>query len=241
MIVEHKFYIGLRDIGKDNCLSNKGLLSALEDAGCKHSEIAGLGITNINVTNKSWVILYWKVKIYFRPKFNSEIIVKTWSRKMDKLYAYRDFEVVDENNNKVAIGTSKWILLDYNSGKIVKLSEDISNDYDTENKTVFEKDEEIKLDFKYSIKNRICYRISKNLIDLNHHLNNVNYLDLATEILEESIDNYDEFEILYKKQIMLNEEVYIYNCMSGEDKYIIISDEEDNIDLKKVRAIIKLR
>ena len=66
MIVEHNFYIGLRDIGKDNLLSNKGILAALEDAGCMHSEKAGIGITNINETKRSWIILSWRVKVFFR-------------------------------------------------------------------------------------------------------------------------------------------------------------------------------
>ena len=241
MIVEHKFYVGLRDIGKDNLLSNKGLLAALEDAGCKHSELAGLGITNINITKKTWIIISWKVKIFSRPEFNSEIIVKTWSRKMDKLYAYRDYEVIDKNNNLVAIGTSKWILVNYDTGRIIKLSESLSNDFTIENKSAFNTDEEMDLNFNYDITNRIGFKITKNLIDLNHHLNNINYLDLATEILQKSLDEYNEFEVLYKKQVMLNEEVYVYNCKSKDYTYIVISDHEDDLNLKKARAIIKLK
>ena len=240
MIVEHKFYVGLREIGKDNLLSNKGILAALEDAGCKHSEMAGIGITNINITKKSWVIISWKVQVFSRPEFNTEITVQTWSRKIDKLYAYRDFKVIDNNGNLVAIGTSKWVLLDYDTGKIIKLTEDVSKDFTIEDNSVFEEEDEINLNFEYEIKNRMCYKITKNLIDLNHHLNNINYLDLATEILPESLDSYNKFQILYKKQIMLNEEVYVYNCKSNESTYIVISDQEDNLELKKSRSIIKL-
>lgn len=240
MILEHNFYIGLRDIGKDNRLSNKGILSALEDAGCKHSEVAGIGITNINETKKTWVILSWRVEILSRPEFNSNLIVKTWSRKMDKLYAYRDYNVVDENNNLIARGTSKWILVNYETGRILKLNDEISDKFTSENKRAFDEDSEIKLDFDFKIINRECCKISKSQIDLNHHLNNINYLDLAEEVLSESIDTYNEIQILYKKQIVLGEEVYAYNCQGEDARYIIISDQEDNIDLKKARAIIKL-
>ncbi len=240
MIVEHNFYVGLRDIGKDNRLSNKGLLAALEDAGCKHSEMAGIGITNINETKKTWIILSWRVKIFSRPEFNSNLVVKTWSRKMDKLYAYRDYNVLDENNNLIAKGTSKWLLVNYDTGKILKLDEEMSNNFKTESMKAFDDENEIKLDFEYKIINRICYKINKGQIDLNHHLNNINYLDLAKEVLIEPIDTYNEIQILYKKQIMLGEEVYVFDCQGKDAKYIIVSDQEDDIDLKKVRAIIKL-
>ena len=241
MVVEHKFYIGLRDIGKDNKLSNKGLLAALGDAGCKHSEMAGLGITNINETKRSWLIISWRVKIFSRPEFNTNIIIKTWSRKMDKLYAYRDYNVFDEEGNLVAKASSKWILVDYESGKIIKLTEDLAKDFNQEDKKAFEEDDEITLDFNYKIINRICYIVRKSQIDLNHHLNNVNFLDLAEEVLKEPIDSYNEMQILYKKQIMLNEEIYVFDCDSEDEKYIIITDQEDNLDLKKARAIIRLK
>ena len=240
MFVEHKFYVGLREIGKDNLLSNKGILAALEDAGCKHSEMAGLGITNINETKRSWVILSWRVKVLSRPEFNTTLTVKTWSRKMDKLYAYRDYNILDENNNIIALASSKWVLIDYENGKIVKLSDKISDDFKLENKSAFDDENEIELNINYKIKNRICYKITKAQIDLNHHLNNINYLDLAKEILTESIDSYNELQVLYKKQIMLGEEMYIYNCESKDAKYIVITDQEDDLDLKKARAIIKL-
>lgn len=240
MFVEHKFYVGLREIGKDNLLSNKGILAALEDAGCKHSEMAGLGITNINETKRSWVILSWRVKVLSRPEFNTTLTVKTWSRKMDKLYAYRDYNILDENNNIIALASSKWVLIDYENGKIVKLSDKISDDFKLENKNAFDDENEIELNINYKIKNRICYKITKAQIDLNHHLNNINYLDLAKEILTESIDSYNELQVLYKKQIMLGEEMYIYNCESKDAKYIVITDQEDDLDLKKARAIIKL-
>ena len=241
MIVEHKFYVGLRDIGKDNLLSNKGILAALEDAGCKHSEIAGLGITNINETKRSWVILSWRVEIISRPEFNTTLTVKTWSRKMDKLYAYRDYNIFDEEGNLIVKASSKWLLLDYDTGKIVKLTDDLIKDFKVEDKYAFENENEIKLNFKYTIVNRICYKITKAQIDLNHHLNNINYLDLAKEILTDSIDSYNTMYVLYKKQIMLGEEIYVYNCKSDDATYIIISDQEDDLDIKKVRAIIKLK
>ena len=241
MIVEHKTYVGLRDIGKDNRLSTKGLLSALEDAGCKHSEMAGLGITNINETKRSWLILSWRVKVLSRPEFNTNLVTKTWSRKMDKLYAYRDYNVFDEEGNPVAIASSKWLLVDYDSGKIVKLSDELSQNFKTEDRKAFEEDDELGLDFNYKINNRICYRVRKSQIDLNHHLNNINFLDLAIEALKEPIDSYNEIQILYKKQIMLDEEIYVYDCSSEEAKYVIITDQEDNIDLKKVRDVIKLK
>ena len=57
MLVENKFYVGLRDINNLQELKNTGLLSYLEDVACMHSEIAGYGVTKIeevkSVTNNA--------------------------------------------------------------------------------------------------------------------------------------------------------------------------------------------
>jgi len=64
MYIEQKFFIRLQDIGISNKVTNKALLSFLEDAGGIHSNIAGYGLNNIEKTKLSWVILNWKLNLY---------------------------------------------------------------------------------------------------------------------------------------------------------------------------------
>ena len=120
MFIEHEFYVGLRDINNLKELSNTALLSYLEDVACMHSEIAGFGVSNMDEVKRTWVLLAWKIKVIKRPKFNDTIKVKTWSRLIDKFYAFRDFELYDQNNRIIGIATSKWIFIDTEKGKIVK-------------------------------------------------------------------------------------------------------------------------
>jgi acyl-ACP thioesterase len=52
---------------------------------------------------------------------------------MDKLYAYRDYEIYDQNNNLLGIATSKWILINIETKKIQKLYTELEERYTTEN------------------------------------------------------------------------------------------------------------
>ena len=90
-------------------LTNTALLSYLEDVACIHSEIAGYGITNMYTIKKTWILLSWKIKVIERPKFSDNLKVKTWSRLIDKFYAYRDFEVYNAKGDLIAIASSKWV------------------------------------------------------------------------------------------------------------------------------------
>ena len=93
MIVEQLYIIKLSEVAKDNKITNKALLGILEDVGCKHSDIAKCGILDIPSTKLTWVLIEWKVKIINRPKYSDNIIAKTQSKQSKKCYAFRDFEL----------------------------------------------------------------------------------------------------------------------------------------------------
>ena len=77
MYVEQKFFVGLQDIDISNKITNKAILSFLEDAGGIHSNIAGYGLKNIKETNLSWIILNWKLKVFKRANYADTITVRT--------------------------------------------------------------------------------------------------------------------------------------------------------------------
>lgn len=241
MFVEHNFFVGARDINSLKNLTNKGLLSYLEDIACIHSEIAGYGITNIEKVKKTWILLSWKIKVIKRPKFSDELIVKTWSRKIDKFYAYRDFEVYDQDNNLISIATSKWVFIDIQRGKIIKISEEVSGVYEQENISVFDEEEMEKLqEPEGEYLNKIDYKITKNMIDFNKHLHNTYYMDLAKEVLPDDISFYkesNEFEIMYKHEIKIGETVKVIYFKIDNIYYIVVKNKEENI----THAIIKLK
>ena len=132
MRVEHNNYIGIRDINKNLDITNTGILAALEDVACIHSEMAGFGITDIPKTDLTWILINWKVKVLKRPKYDETIRVETWSSGVEKIYTYRDFNIYNEKNEKVAIATSRWLLLEASTGKIIRDYTGIIDNYHAE-------------------------------------------------------------------------------------------------------------
>lgn len=239
MFVEHNFFIGARDINSLKELTNTALLSYLEDIACIHSDMVGFGLCDIEKTQKTWILLSWKVKVIKRPNFSDTLKVKTWSRLIDKFYAYRDFEIYDNENNLVAIATSKWIFIDIKTGKIIKISEEVANAYSQENKSVFEEKDLEKLQEPENFINKIDYKITKNMIDVNNHLHNTYYMDLAKEVLPDEIsfsNEINKFEIMYKHEIKLGETVKVMYTKKDDLYYVVIKNKEET----NTHAIIKL-
>lgn len=240
MIVEHNFEIGFRDVGKSNKLTNKALLGFLEDVAGKHSNIAGYGLNDIEKTGVTWILLNWKVKIFSRPLYGENILVKTWGRDIAKFYTYRDFEVFDVNNNLVAIATSKWSLLNANTMKLIKIPSEVIAPYEIETKKVFnDEPEPYKLMVPDEIFSTFNYMVQRKDIDINCHVHNVTYMDIAYEALPEQIYNnvdFDSFEIMYKKETKLGETLKCLYSKVDNSHYIVMNDENE----KSTHCIIKL-
>ena len=176
------------------------------------------------------------MKVIKRPEYNEEIKAETWSRKIERLCAYRDFQLRDKDGNVIVIGTSRWLFIDTIRRRPIRLTEDIADLYETENeKMVFSEEiEEIKYE-DYIFEKE--YSVQRRDIDMNEHMHNLSYLDMAYEILPQDIYKnkiFDNVRIVYNKEIVYGETV---NCYYSEyaDKHIITVKSKD-----KINAIIEL-
>ena len=129
MIYKEKFKIGLKDVWKGEEVSNIAILEYLENIAAYHSDSVGYGVNTTKQTNLNWLLLDWKVKVLKRPQYGQELEINTWSRKIEKFYAYRDFEVYDEQMNLCVIATSKWLLVNSKTGKISRVDSEIAEKY----------------------------------------------------------------------------------------------------------------
>lgn len=239
MIFENDYKIRIRDIGQ-KYINNKGLLGILEDIAGLHSASVGLGLYDIEKTNITWVLLDWQLKVISRVKYGEKIHVKTWSRYIYKCYAYRDFEVYNENKELIAIATSKWVMIDVSAGKIAKVQDTIGDKYKSEiGKSVFNILELDKLKEPESYKSSIIYKVCRRDIDIYHHVHNLYYLDLAYEALPQEVYNDDELNnirIMYKKEIKLGDTVKCLYAYENNKNIIVIKSEDE----KTLHAIIEL-
>ena len=156
---------------------------------------------------------------------------------MEKLYAYRDFEVYNEKNEKVAIATSKWVCFDTMKMSIAKIDENIINAYTIENPSVFENDIQ-KLKEPESFLDVCTISTTRDMIDANKHVHNLNYIDFASQILPyEIMQEANDIEVMFKKEIKENDIVKCFYSIENDEHYVTIKSEDEKI----LHAIIKLK
>ena len=223
MKYEQELTVRYTEIEKDGKLGLPGLLKLLQEIGCLHTDKVKVGINNIIETNLVWIVLQWKVEMYKTAKWNEKLQVKTWARgTSNQLYCYRDYLVYNKKNEIVAKATSKWVLMNSQTGKITKISQEMDKQFEPEGIKVFEGEiEKLKEPEKYHTV--YPYKVLRRDIDTNQHVNNINYLYIAYEALPEEIYEKEEFnklEIMYKHSCLLGDNT-ICHYTKEEEKHIV--------------------
>ena len=158
---------------------------------------------------------------------------------MKKFFTYRDYEIYNELDELCAIATSKWALIDIQKRKVTRLTNEIISKYEPEEKSVFKETELEKIEVPKEFFSEIDYKVIRKDIDINMHMHNLYYLDLAYEALPQEIYDqrpFDNVRIMYKKEIQLGDNVKChYN--KKDNKHIVVIDSEDG---KISHAVIEL-
>lgn len=240
MKFEAEYTVGVRDIGRNNEMTNIAILSYLEEVASSHSSTCGYGVNDIETKRKVWFLMDWKVKVLQRPKYEDKLTFKTWARPIGKhyFYTYRDFEIF-LGEKLVAIATTKWVLFNIDDNKIMKIPDDILSLYNPEEEKVFEDDEISKI-YEPNEKNYYFkYDVIRSDIDVNKHMHNLNYLKLAYEVLPENIYENNELNnvrIMYKHQVKLKDKIKCYYSNEGGKHVVSIKSDDDKV----LHAVVEL-
>ena len=240
MIYEEYVKASLEDYGRNGRLEERAILRVLEDISSYHSDSVGCGAKNIEKSKLAWLLLEWRVKIHLPMSYGQSYRVTTWSRGIcSPCTTLRDFEIFDEDGNLCVSASSKWTPVNYVDKKILRVTDELLDLYGTETRSAFEGGELNRLREPKEYAYEMPYRIYRKEIDLNGHLHNLCYLDIALETIPEDVyrsRDFREIRITYRKEIRADEKDISckYKAESGVHTVGIYGPDA------KLRAIVSL-
>lgn len=116
------FFIHWYDSDCFGRLSFPGFARFLEESAWRHANELGFGLNDTLEGGVVWVIVRLEMEIIKLPCWGDSIAVRTWPRGVDRLFAYREFEVTSSEGDILAKATSTWIVIDREERKAVKPS-----------------------------------------------------------------------------------------------------------------------
>ncbi len=208
------------------------LLSYFQDCSVFQSEQMELGIEYLAKHHLAWVLSSWQVHAKKLPKLAEEITVGTWAYDFQSFYGYRNFILNDASGNRLAYANSIWVLIDTETGRPVRVPQDMGEAYGKEERIPMECTERrIKAPEQYEAKEPI--RVQKYFIDTNQHMNNEKYVMIAQEFLPEHFQ-IGEIRVEYKKAARLDEFLYPRVTAEAGALTVVLASEDS-----KPYAVVK--
>lgn len=160
----------------------ESLLKFIEDIGTEQSEKLGCGMKYLIERNMAWVFYQYEIVVHRYPKYAENIKISTEPYDINKFYAFRKYDMYDENGVKIVEAKATFLLIDITKRRLTRVPEEQYRIYgvDSQRKTqaTIDKIKELKesnhieeINIKYSD------------IDINNHVNNIRYVQWAIDYL----------------------------------------------------------
>ena len=220
-------------------LRPQNLLAYLLNSAWNHANTTSYGFEKLSERNLMWVLIKIQLVINRQPKWGEQITIETWGKRIERLYALRDFACISASGEKLISATSSWMILDRTSGRPQRF------DQTTDRFSWQPGREEIETDLAKvqatsTGKEITRFRVLFSDIDVNRHVNSVKYLQWmidghSQEHLEAKEPESIELSFLY--EAMPNDEVTVFSEESGDHELCNAKRTSDGQELCRARFI----
>jgi len=178
------FKIRSSEVHTDGRATIQTICDLLQETAASHAFQLNVDISNLREQNLTWVLHRLQVRMSRYPSWRDTVIIKTWPSRGDTLRAYRDFQLLNENDEVIGAALSYWLMLNIDTRRPVRMPDEILDLAPDDVKHVFEVNtERLRSGDNYTVTD--SYRVRRSDLDLNEHVNNVQYIDWAMNTLPE--------------------------------------------------------
>lgn len=222
------------DIDQGANMSLAGIMNAMQDCVNINSESIGKGIDYLLETKRTWFAISWYIEISRYPKMFEDVVVKTWPYEFSSSMGFRNVIIEDNNGQVIVAADSIWTLVDLDTGRPIRITEEDSEGYDLEEKyPITNPGRKIKLPKEFELLDTVS--VKKSDIDYNGHMSNGKYIQLADEYIP--VESHPgKIRVEYKRQSRLGELLEVYKATEDGKTIIKIQGKEDS----SVKAVVEL-
>lgn len=222
MIFEREHTVRYSEIGSEGYAEAAQILTWFQDLATDHSESVGYGAEVLKEMGAAWIVLHWDVKMLSMVRYNQRIYIKTWASGFSSVYGHRMFVLSDQEGNTLAEGESVWLLYDLAQNKFKKVTEEMSLRYGCDVKMPADVLRKWKLDVPSEGLKTEKWTVRRSDTDTNGHTNNVSYVRVLTDALEDGA-KVCRLRVTYKKSLFLGETAEV---QLGKTSAAILRDGE---------------
>jgi len=174
----------------------------LQEIAGNHAGKLGVSVDKLFAKKLTWVLSRLHLKMFSYPFWREEVSILTWPSDAYGKFATRDFEIFNSKNEIIGKATTSWMLLDLIKLRPITMPDFIMNiNRPQRERAIDDKFEKLPKLEKFEFQNKYNVRLSD--LDINQHVNNVNYIEWAIETIPVEISQkyqLNQFEISFRAE-----------------------------------------
>ena len=235
-----QYLIHSYEIDQKSQLSIVSAINFFQESAWRNAESLGFGFKDFSAKNRFWVLSRLYVEMYRYPLWGETIQLETWPKGMESLFAMRDFRFKTADGKELlGAGTSAWLIIDGSTHRLQRVDRICSEMPCYPQNAVEHQPARIALSSTMPHQTRIVAGYTD--VDVNHHVNNVCYLNWAVNYLPVSKETVTvrSAEINFLSEALLHHPVEICYGNDNEIDWVCsLRDYTTNKEYCRIRLMI---
>lgn len=212
-IYERELLLGSEHVDRFRRLRTSTLFELLQTASIRHTEELGMGREKTLDRGLLWVVARQYVKIRRMPEYDERIVIRSWPGETMRVMFPRYFEVLAQNGAKLAQSGAIWMLMERGTRTMA-----FPDEWGIAISGVKTGEEAPNLAPIRALEpsNSFDFTVPYSYVDLNGHMNNTRYFDVAEDHLGAAADG---------KRLLEVQAEYIQEAKLGETLHVAWGEE----------------
>lgn len=233
----HEITVHSYEIDFKSRLNIFSLFNYFQEIAWEHAGILHFGLDDLSKQNLFWVLSRVRVEIDRLPRWNEKIKLVTYPRGIDGLFALRDYEVYDSDNNRIISASSSWLILNAQNRRPIRLA-DLDLPFLINERKALNANASKIADYAGSPIAKYNLIVKPSDFDVNHHVNNARYVEWAYNSFDFEHHNFKTIKTVEVNFLAEGKENYNLNIdrfqIDEQNHLISIYKIEENKELCRV-------
>jgi len=108
----------VHEVGPNNQIVPPALLMLMQEGSMHNAIQLKFSMWDEDMANSNWVLLRKELRVYRYPQLGEKVRVITYPAGIARVFAYRDFWILDENGDTLACAPSTWTLMNLDTRRL---------------------------------------------------------------------------------------------------------------------------
>ena len=241
-ILTREFSISSYDLNPKGQARLTTMANFFQEMAYHHASELGLGYDDMKSRKTTWVLSRMRIHMKRYPVWNERIRLETWPSGAERLFALRDFRVLDSKGEVIGMASTAWLILDIDTHRLIRPKEMMEQfKMIVHDVQMFDKPLD-KIVMPGEGRKLMEHRVVFSDLDIVGHVNNVRYMewciDAATSA-DNAAEKICELEINFNHEALFGDLIDISGYASGNESYFVATRQgggQEIISAKLKRA-----